>query len=64
MSKLNNKSIDLRDFFAAKAMQGLLSNPALEKRLINAGGAMTGWIEINAYAFADAMIEARQKDCR
>jgi hypothetical protein len=57
------KNIELRDYFAAQAMLGLLSNPKLEKRLVDAGGAMTGWIEINAYAYADAMMEAREKDC-
>jgi hypothetical protein len=54
----------LKDYFAAHAMQGLLSNPKLEKRLVDAGGAKTGWIEINAYAYAEAMMEAREKDCR
>jgi hypothetical protein len=57
------KEMELRDYFAAKAMQGLLSNPKLEKRLIDAGGAKTGWIEINAYAYADAMMKAREEDC-
>ena len=57
------KNIELRDYFAAKAMQGLLSNPKLEKSLIDAGGAKTGWIEINAYAYADAMMKAREEDC-
>jgi len=55
--------MELRDYFAAKAMQGLLSNPKLEKKIIQEGGAMSGWVEINAYAYANAMMEAREKDC-
>ena len=48
---LNNGGMSLRDYFAAKAMQGILANPV----------TFTGHEEIanNAYAMADAMIKAR-----
>jgi hypothetical protein len=49
----------LRDYFAAKAMQGLLSNPKLANEILKNGGAQSGWIEDSAWAFADAMLKAR-----
>jgi hypothetical protein len=50
----------LRDYFAAKAMQGLLANPKLANEILKNGGAQSGWIEDSAWAFADAMLEARK----
>jgi hypothetical protein len=50
----------LRDYFAAKAMQGLLANPKLDKEITKQGGAFGGWIESSAYGWADAMLEARK----
>lgn len=49
----------LRDYFAAKALQGLLANPKLQQQILKEGGALGGWIESSAYGFADAMLEAR-----
>jgi hypothetical protein len=56
----NEHGMTLRDYFAAKAMQGLLANPKLQKEILAQGGCMSGWIEDSAYAFADAMLKARQ----
>ena len=53
--------ITIRDYFAAKAMQGLLSNPKLRDEILKKGGAFGGWIESSAYGWADAMLEARGK---
>ena len=50
----------LRDYFAGKALQGLLSNPKLEKQILAQGGCVSGWIETSAYAFADEMLKARE----
>ena len=50
----------LRDYFAAKAMQGLLANPKLANEILKNGGAQSGWIEDSAFAFADAMLKARE----
>ena len=50
----------LRDYFAAKAMQGLLSNPKLQNEILKQGGCHSGWIETSAWAFADEMLKARQ----
>jgi hypothetical protein len=51
----------LRDYFAAKAMQGLLANPKLQDQIIKEGGAFGGWVEHSAYGWADAMLEARKQ---
>jgi hypothetical protein len=51
----------LRDYFAGKAMQGLLSNPKLHDHILKEGGAFGGWIESSAYGWADAMLKARQE---
>ena len=46
--------MDLRDYFAAKAMQGLLANPDFDAFL-----AIT--IAASSYEVADAMMKAREK---
>jgi len=51
--------MDLRDQFAAAALQGLLANPKLASHILKEGGAFGGWIEHSAFGWADAMIEAR-----
>ena len=47
-----NTGMDLRDYFAAKALQGLLANPDFDASL-----AVT--IAYSCYEVADAMMEAR-----
>ena len=54
------KGMTLRDYFAAKAMQGLLANPKLADEIRKNGGARKGWIENSAFAFADSMLKARE----
>ena len=44
------KGMDLRDYFAAKAMQGLIED-----------GHDCKWLTHRAYEYADAMMEARNK---
>jgi hypothetical protein len=56
----NEHGMTLRDYFAAKALQGLLANPKLQKEILAQGGCMSGWIEDSAYGFADAMLKARE----
>jgi len=53
--------MDLRDYFAAKAIQGLLANPKLSNQILKEGGAFGGWIEKSAYGWADAMMKAREQ---
>jgi hypothetical protein len=52
--------MNLRDYFAAKAMQGLLANPKMSEVILKEGGAFGGWIEHSAYGWADAMLKARE----
>ncbi len=56
INSYTDAGMSLRDYFAAKALQGLLSNPKLEKQIIANGQK---WVEASAYAFADAMLKAR-----
>ena len=51
----------LRDFFAAAALQGMLSNPKLHAEILKNGGASGGWIESSSYGWADAMLKERAK---
>ena len=54
------------DFFAGKALQGLLANPKLRKQILKTGGADAGWIEKAAYGWAEAMMEERirRRECK
>jgi hypothetical protein len=56
-----DEGMDLRDYFAAKALQGLLANPKLSNQILKEGGAFGGWIEKSAYGWADAMMKAREQ---
>ena len=57
----NNRSegMDLRDYFAAKAMQGICVSKDEAGTLINHGYK---WIASEAYCIADAMMKAREKN--
>ncbi|WP_247605599.1 hypothetical protein [Providencia rettgeri] len=46
----------LRDYFAAKAMQGILANPA---QLDNVNDKSAEWVSRDAYLVADAMLKTR-----
>ena len=50
------KGMTMRDYFAAKAMQGMLANPKLQEQILKAGQS---WIEESAWAVADAMLNTR-----
>jgi hypothetical protein len=60
VAHITEQGMTLRDYFAGKALQGLLSNPKLEKQILAQGGCVSGWIETSAYAFADEMLKARE----
>ena len=49
----------LRDYFAAKAMQGMLANPKLQEQILKAGQS---WIEKSAWSVADAMLKERNNE--
>jgi len=56
-SSMTYEIATLRDQFAMAALTGLLANPALEPTIKKHGAK---WFDENAYAFADAMMEARK----
>lgn len=58
---ITEQGMTLRDYFAAKAIQGLLANPKLHEHILKQGGAYSGWIEESAYGWADAMLKAREQ---
>lgn len=57
---LNGDGMDLRDYFAAKAMQGLIASP---KGLLTANKLVSNvdYAEA-AYSVADAMMKARENN--
>ena len=57
---LGEHGMTLRDYMAARALQGLLANPKLQAEILKQGGCHSGWIEDSAWAFADAMLKARE----
>lgn len=68
---LSNRGMTLRDYFAAKAMQGMIAAPYLnDKHGFDVAGKLSdglsytdGWrgrIAVASYAMADAMMEARK----
>jgi len=54
-----SNGMDLRDYFAAKAMQGLLSNPKLQEQILKQG---QDWIIESSYAWANSMMKEREND--
>jgi len=52
----DKKGMTLRDYFAAKAMQAIFSNPDITDT-----EKVKNWIAISSYSMADAMLEARKK---
>lgn len=52
------QGMTLRDYFAAKAMAGMLANPKLQPEILKRGQS---WIESSAWAWADAMLAERNK---
>lgn len=54
---IQQKGMDLRDYFAAKAMQAILSNKELFLKVRSSDGLAN-----NAYSIADAMMKERNKE--
>ena len=59
MAKQGSNFKNLRDYFAAKAMQGLLKNALTEEFHLIDNDWMPG-ISMDAYSMADAMLKARE----
>jgi hypothetical protein len=53
------QGMTLRDYFAAKAMQGMLANPELKDSIFH--GVGHGFLEKSAWNMADAMLRARDQ---
>lgn len=61
---IGNGQVDgmtLRDYFAAKAMQGMLAYPGDEQRGSHHNNNDYDGVSSMAYAYADAMLEERAK---
>lgn len=63
----NYPGMELRDYFAAKAMQGIVSSidgeanyQRLRGHATDAGLSVSEWIARDAYKQADAMLKARE----
>ncbi len=55
--------MSMRDYFAAKALQGLLANTQISKDMVKLQirpEENSTWHAETCYAFADAMLKARQ----
>ena len=56
-----NQGMDLRDYFAAKAMQAIISKqPHLDKPIIFMEEDRVKQVSAGAYLYADAMIKAKE----
>ena len=57
-----SNGISIRDYFAAKAMQSIVSAPKEMAALIDVLGAKTDYDKVSetAYVIADAMLRARE----
>ncbi len=53
-----DEGMTLRDYFAAKAMQGILSNHTM---IDDPSDSSAKWVTEGAYRMADAMLRAREK---
>lgn len=56
-SEVRYEGMDLRDYFAAKAMQGMLTNQPLRADIMLDGDSLAQ----SSYQIADAMMKAREK---
>ena len=61
-SKYSGPGMTLRDYFAAKAMQSIVSSPKEMESLIDTLGAKTAYAKVSetAYVIADEMLRARE----
>lgn len=58
----DSQGMTLRDYFAAKAMQGLISSPRVPVPIFNTDQNVTDTMIAGlAYKFADAMLQERSK---
>ncbi|EME5914959.1 hypothetical protein ACJ5XR_000941 [Enterobacter hormaechei] len=60
--EVSSGGMTLRDYFAAKAMQSIVSSPKEMESLIDTLGAKTAYAKVSetAYVIADEMLRARE----
>ena len=58
---LSSKCLTIRDYFAAKAMQGLLADPNEVREAEQSVESFAEEIAKGSYIYADAMLEARKQ---
>lgn len=54
---VSNPGLSIRDYFAAKAMQGILANPSI----LSSSGELNVTNVAACFAISDAMLEEREK---
>lgn len=61
--EVSSGGMTLRDYFAAKAMQSIVSSPKEMESLIDTLGAKTAYAKVSetAYVIADEMLRAREE---
>jgi hypothetical protein len=59
---LQNDGMSLRDYFAAKALSGLIGLWTESSRHLKAGQTLDEFVSEQAYAYADSMLKARQSN--
>lgn len=59
--EMHDKGMSLRDYFAAKAMQGMLAYPGDEQRGSHHNNNDADGVAQMSYAYADAMLAERAK---
>lgn len=57
----NEKGMDLRDYFAAKAMQAMIVDPVINQAIEEEDLDHAEFTAYLAYKVADAMMEAREQ---
>jgi hypothetical protein len=57
---VNHGGMDLRDYFAAKAMQALINDEKLKSTIIEMNEHISKVIPKLAYEYADSMMKARE----
>ena len=59
--EIEHNGMTLRDYFAAKAMQAVLTSPILMAAVGSKGGSATQHTAKQSYEMADAMLKAREQ---
>ncbi|RTA29721.1 hypothetical protein e2701_00004 [Klebsiella phage e270.1] len=61
LEEINQKTLTVRDQFAIAALQGLIAHSSENQPIFNTPDEAFSYYAKGAYAYADAMMEARNK---